>query len=440
MYETRTMSDAENRAADREIYSQNEQRDAIKQLSEAAQKILDSKNPSNAEIKTANRYLDRVENLRSQTDSGLSSIAQDGGFDFPSNTEKRGIYRPDQDGFRNFGDFLQSVRNSYVSPGFKDSRLERRATGMNESIPSEGGFLVGEQYEQDLLQKIYMDSQILQRVRRYEISGNANSIKIPGVDESSRQDGQRQGGVRGYWTDEAATMTGSKPSLYQVQLTLNKLTALIYTSDSLLQDAPALGAYVQEMATRELQFKAVDAIISGNGSGKPLGILNSPCLVTISEETSQPADTIYPENIMKMYARVWNSSKKKGVWICNPDCLEQLMSMQIAGGTSSSPVWLPANSLAGRPFDTLLGQPIIWAEQASTVGDVGDIIFADLSEYLLAEKAGIQSASSIHLKFLENESAFRFTWRLDGNVSWQSAVTPFKGSNTMSPFVVVETR
>jgi hypothetical protein len=49
----------------------------------------------------------------------------------------------------------------------------------------------------------------------------------------------------------------------------------------------------------------------------------------------------------------------------------------------------------------------------------------------------MESASSMHVRFLNDEMAFRITFRVDGHALWNSALTPFKGTNTLSPFVTL---
>ena len=87
-----------------------------------------------------------------------------------------------------------------------------------------------------------------------------------------------------------------------------------------------------------------------------------------------------------------------------------------------------------------MGKPVIHIEYAATLGTMGDIMLADLSQYLGIDKGGIQSASSIHVKFLYDESVFRFVYRFDGQPMWNSALTPYKGTDTLSPFVVLKVR
>ncbi len=70
----------------------------------------------------------------------------------------------------------------------------------------------------------------------------------------------------------------------------------------------------------------------------------------------------------------------------------------------------------------------------------GDIILADFGEYILIDKGGISNASSIHVSFLTDQTVFRFVYRVDGQPSWNAALTPYKSAGatgTLSPFVVL---
>ena len=70
----------------------------------------------------------------------------------------------------------------------------------------------------------------------------------------------------------------------------------------------------------------------------------------------------------------------------------------------------------------------------------GDIILADLSQYLSGTKGGIQSAMSMHLYFDYDATAYKFSFRVDGQPWWDSALTPFKGTKTQSPFITLAAR
>src|SRR5207248_226353 len=95
-------------------------------------------------------------------------------------------------------------------------------------------------------------------------------------DEQSRANGSRFGGVQAFWANEADTVTATKPKFRQMELVLNKLLAICYVTDELVQDATALEAVINDIFPQEFSFRMEDAIVNGVGNGQPLGILNSP--------------------------------------------------------------------------------------------------------------------------------------------------------------------
>jgi len=342
----------------------------------------------------------------------------------------------DEHRFASFGEQLLAVRNAATPGGSVDPRLIEQRAG----VPNDGGFLVQKDFATELLRKIYETGVLAGRTRTIPISANSNGLKINAVKETSRADGSRWGGVRAYWVDEAAAKTASKPKFRQMELNLQKLIGLCYATDELLQDASALGAFISMAFSEEFGFKVDDAIINGTGAGQPLGIMTGGGLVTVAKETGQLANTVVYENIVKMWARLWARSQQNAVWLINQDVQPELYNMGITVGTGGSPAFMPPGGLSQSPYATLMGRPIIPIEQCQTLGTTGDIILCDLNEYLMISKGGIESASSIHVRFVYDESVFRFVLRTDGQPIWNTALTPYKGTNTVSPYVVLATR
>lgn len=193
----------------------------------------------------------------------------------------------------------------------------------------------------------------------------------------------------------------------------------------------------------EFGFLLDDAIINGTGAGQPLGILNGGSLVTVSKESGQKSVTILAENVIKMWSRLLAGSEQSAVWLANKNTPPQLLTMSLAVGTGGIPLYQPANQLAGQPYQTLFGRPVLFIEQAATLGTVDDLILADFqNRYILAEKGGIQSDMSIHVRFQYDESVFRFVLRVDGQPTLASTLVPYKGGagNCQSHFIALETR
>ena len=255
------------------------------------------------------------------------------------------------------------------------------------------------------------------------------------MDEDSRANGSRWGGVQTYWEGEADELTGSKPKIRQLELSLKKLTGVCYATDELLQDAAALEAVIRQAFAEEFGFKIDDAILDGSGEGEPLGILKSGAIVKVEKEKDQ-TDIITVENLIKMWNRLWARSRANAVWYINQELEPYLYTLKLG----DKPVYIPAGGLSEKPYGTLFGRPVIPLEQCSAAGDIGDIVLADIGQYLLIDKGGVKAASSIHVRFLYDESVFRFIYRVDGKPIWNKPLTPYKGSSSVSPFVTLAKR
>lgn len=355
-----------------------------------------------------------------------------------------------QQHFRNLGELLVAVAAAANSRGMhvdgrlqrapSDGRITRGPSGAAEMDPSGGGFLVQTDFASAIFARAYDMGEILGAVQKIGISGNSNGIKIPGIDETSRTTGSRWGGVQSYWVAEAGTATPTKPKFRIIELDLKKLLANWYVTDELLQDAAVMNTIANQAFAEEIMFMTEDAIFRGSGAGQPLGFLNAPCTVSVAKESGQSAGTIVYDNIVKMWSRMWGRSRPNSAWYINQDVEPQLFTMSQVIGTAGVPVYLPANGISGSPYGTLFGRPVVPVEYADTLGAVGDITLADFSQYVIADKNGVQAASSMHVAFLTDEMVFRITYRVDGEPLWHAPLTPFKGSATKSPFITLAAR
>jgi len=334
--------------------------------------------------------------------------------------------------FDSAGEFFQAVKNAALYPGSQDVRLLplKQATGLGENVPADGGYLLAPQIAGGIIERMYATGQLLTRVASDTIGPNSNSMLYNAVDETSRADGSRFGGLLGYWMAEAGTITASRPTFRQMELKLKKVAALCYATDELLADAVALESWLSRTVPLELRFQVENAIYNGNGVGKPLGIMNAPALVSV---TRIDANEVDQTDIANMWARRW-AGYNDYVWLANPSVFPQLINLTVG----NFPFLLPMNAGGqGNPAFSLYGAPYIEVEYTAALGTTGDIMLASLSQYQTISKGGIQSASSIHVNFTSDETAFRFIYRIDGQPLWSSALTPFDAGNTLSPFVVL---
>ena len=245
------------------------------------------------------------------------------------------------------------------------------------------------------------------------------------------------GGFRVYRREETATVTDSKMSFEQIKMEANSLMGLSYATEEILSQSPiSFAALIQSGFSDEQIAKLNYERIWGSGVGEFLGVQNSPALVTVAKESAQAADTINGLNLIKMRARIYGYNN--AVWICNQDCLQALCGAHIAGTNGDVFLFAPGNG-TDKP-DTILGRPVIFDENMATLGDLGDIMLVNWNEYLEGTLGGVSFQESIHVRFVYNERAFRFTVYNDGQPWWRSPLTPKKSATTLSPFVTLAAR
>jgi HK97 family phage major capsid protein len=352
-------------------------------------------------------------------------------------------------GFKSMSHFAYEVYKSEVSGAMTDVMAKwneyatSKASGLSEGVNPDGGFTVPVEFRNTLMQTALEASIILQRTTK--IPMGTNSIEIPIIKSTSHATSVF-GGIIVYRPAEAAAITASKPQFGRIRLTLHKLAALAYSTTELLEDSPiSMEPLLGNLFGQALGFQIDEDIINGTGVGQSLGVMNAPCLVTVAKESGQAAKTIETQNILKMWSRMMSMYMRNAIWLANNDCFPQLASLSLAVGTGGSSVGLlqtVTNGVTGAPLQTLLGKPLALTEHCQTIGTPGDLICADFGQYLVGQKAGggVSTATSIHLKFVEDEVAFRFTTRLDGQPWLPSAVTPKHGTNTLSAFVALAVR
>jgi HK97 family phage major capsid protein len=287
-----------------------------------------------------------------------------------------------------------------------------------------------------------MPDNLMQLCDQYTVTGE--SLTFPANAETSRATGSRYGGVRGYWIAEATQITSSIPTVRRMKLEPQELAVLVYVTDKLLNNATAMEQYIRRASSEEIMFLINDSIINGNGVGQPTGIKDANATISIAAEVGQEADTILLENVNKMYARCHARARANAIWFINQDTETELERLSAAVGTGGVPVYLPVMqgwpNIADAPQKRLKGLPVRTIEYCDTLGNKGDIILANLGYYALGVRGGVSEAMSMHLRFDYAETAFRFMFAVDGQSWLNSAITPFKGTATLSPFLTLAAR
>jgi len=336
-------------------------------------------------------------------------------------------------GFRDSTEYFSALASQRHDP-----RLQKRA---QSTFPdSDGGFAVPTPLAREIFDTA-LEGEIVRPRARVFVMGS-QTLQIPSWDGSDHSSDTVYSGITSSWKGEATELDVKTTKMRAVELKSKKFALLGRVSTELAEDSPTFAREFTRALTDAAGWHLDNAFLNGNGTTQPQGLLDTsnPALVTVAKESGQSANTILFENIVAMWSRLWPRGHSNAVWIANHDIIPQLYMMSQAIGTAGVPVYMPANGAAGTPFASLFGRPLLFSEKVPTLGTAGDVGLYDLSQYALGIRAEIALMISPHVYFSSDELAFRLRVRVDGKSLWDSAITPAKGANTLSPFVTLATR
>lgn len=339
--------------------------------------------------------------------------------------------------FDNLTDFMQAVWWN-ANPNAETAAKLQKIRDYSEKVPSEGGFLVPEEFRSEIL-RMQLEASIV-RPRARVIPMASPRLNFPAIDETSHVSSVF-GGVVVYRTEEGAELTESQAAFGQIKLDVTKQTALAHVPNELVRDWGGFDAFINGTLPEACGYYEDLDMLSGNGVGAPLGALSpqNEALLVIAAESGQTSSTIVWENVLRMYSRMLPASIGRAVWLASPDCFVELATMALSVGTGGSAVWLVDGR--GEPVLTLLGRPVIMTEKApGKLGAQGDLSFVDFGMYLIGDYQAVTVDSSKHVKFTSDKTTYRMIARNDGRPWLLSALTPHNNSPSLSGFVQLAAR
>lgn len=340
------------------------------------------------------------------------------------------------DGWRSAGEFLQ-----VVASGRHDPRL-KIYNSANEGVGAEGGFLVPPSIATDVLGGAFVSSEILRRVDAYPVA--TSELTIVGANTQNHTGGSIAG-VKLSWVAEAGQIPDNTAKLQAVHLKMKKAAALMDATSELLEDGINAGRLLTTIMTDSSRAGLEAVLLTGDGVGKPRGVLNDPALIVSPPEASQAADTIMHANLVEMLARLHPSLLKDALWVASPSCLKQLLSIAFPVSNRAATDYVGGQSVAAT-FDartgtySLLDLPLMLSEALPALGDQGDLVLIAPSQYAFGLRRDISIAVDTSQKFDYDMTRFRLTLRVDGMGKWSAPMTLLGGGPTLSWCVALAAR
>ena len=268
---------------------------------------------------------------------------------------------------------------------------------------SEGGYLVPDEFESRLIEKLH-DENIIRQYATVIKSSNGDK-KIPVV----------AGYGEATWTDEEAAYTESDDSFGVITLGAHKLTSIIKVSEELLNDSVFdLEQYISKEFVRRMAAAEENAFINGIGTGRPTGILQT----AETGKTTAAAAAITADEVIDLYHSLRSPYRKNAVFIANDSTVKAIRQLKDSNGMY---LWQPGLK-EGQP-DTLIGNRIISSAYMPEIGaGKKPILFGDISYYWIADRQGRTFQRLNELYAATGQVGFRTFQRVDGKLTLAETV------------------
>ena len=268
---------------------------------------------------------------------------------------------------------------------------------------SEGGYLCPDTFENQLVAGL--TSRGIIRSLSHVISTSSGQHKIPVV--ASRGTAA--------WVEEEGAIPEGDDAFGQQYIGAHKVGTLIKVSEELLNDSAFdLEDYFITEFARRIGNKEEEAFLTGNGTGKPTGILNTAGVGV----TTASATTITADELIDLFYSLDAPYRVNAVWVLNDATMKIVRKLKDSTGQ-----YLWQKALHEGDHETLLGKPIYHSPYAPTVAaGAKPILFGDLSYYWIGDRQGI-TFRRLNERYADTgQVGFIATKRLDGKLILPEAV------------------
>lgn len=274
----------------------------------------------------------------------------------------------------------------------EDKELHAALKQMTEGTPSDGGFLVPEQYAAEII-PLLRAKAVVRRLGARPLEMPGGNLNIPKV----------TGGATAYYVGESRDAKKSKPTLGNIRLSAKKLVTLVPISNDLLRantynaDQMVRDDMIQTMALKE----DYTALYGSGTEFTPRGVINVSGITKAALGAVPDSDTMAAMVGLLLTKNLpWMSVG----WAFNGALWSVLYNLKDGSGNYIHRDEMNQGKFLGLPF--AISNQITYNNDANKTTDV---FLADWSEFIIGEQMGLELEASREASYhdgSELQSAF----------------------------------
>lgn len=238
------------------------------------------------------------------------------------------------------------------------------------------------------------------------------------------------GGVEVAWIEEGGNKPETDANIEEITLQPHEVAATTVVTDKLLRNWRAADAFIRTLLERAMVAAEDIAFLTGNGVGKPLGVLNAEGAIEVERLT---ANEVSYMDVVTMLAKLLPESVGNATWVAHQSLIPQLMTMTDPAGRY---IFIQGDATRGIP-STLAGIPIQFTGRTRPLGTKGDLQLVDFMYYLIKDGSGPFIDASEHVLFRSNKTVIKAFWNVDGKPWVIEPLTLEDGVTQVSPYVLL---
>ena len=300
----------------------------------------------------------------------------------------------------------ENYKNSFWNLMRSKAAMPEVVNALQIGTDSEGGYLVPDEFERTLVESLEEENIFRQLAKVIQTSSGDRKIPVVASKGSAS------------WIVVEGAFTESDDAFGQVSIGAYKLGTMIKVSEDLLNDSVFdLESYISREFGRRIGAKEEEAFFTGDGSGKPTGILAASGGAQTGI-TAASASAITADELIDLFYSLNSPYRKNAVWLLNDATVKAVRKLKDAQGQY---LWQPS-LVAGTP-DTILGRPVKTSAYMPIIAaSAKTIAFGDFGYYWIADRQGRSFKRLGELYAANGQVGFLGSQRVDGKLILPEAV------------------
>lgn len=301
-----------------------------------------------------------------------------------------GISTKSEEGALETKAFTSYVRRGDAATGLEMKNLTQASNG--------GGYLAPTEFIKEIVKGLVRVSPIRSYARVLSIS--AAEAKMP----------KRTGTLTAAWVSETGARPSTEPTYGEVTLTPHEAACYVDVSNALLEDNAynLIGELSADFAEEFGRLEGA-AFVSGDGTGKPAGILAD---TTIPQITSA-ATALTADDLIDLFHALPGFYAANGVWGANRTTIGAVRKLKTTVGDY---LWRDAMAEGNPP--TILGRPVVeLPDMPDVAADALPILFGDLKQgYRIVDRLSLSVLRDPYSVATNGQTRFHARRRVGGGV------------------------